>query len=146
MQGFIQRHLDEPTTRSVDGCDIEGVLILTVAVPAESDTLCGLRIEKLSTPGRYEPSVRGFPAALTLRFRYRRLGKLRISRSGPDTIKIDSTNVRQFTINWRNGSPGFIDVEGQVVNRNNWETFVRLSKDAENMWRVRLVLRSSATF
>jgi hypothetical protein len=50
---------------------------------------------------------------------YRRLGKLRVSKSGHDTVGIDSTNVRQFTMNLGTDSPGVIDVEGQVVNINN---------------------------
>jgi len=66
VQDFIQRHAGEPTARFADECKVEGVLTLTVAVPAESDTLCGLRIEKLSTPGRYESSdVQGFPEGLS---------------------------------------------------------------------------------
>ncbi|KAF9651433.1 hypothetical protein BDM02DRAFT_3091108 [Thelephora ganbajun] len=114
VQSFIRRHACEPT-RFADGRSIESMLTLTVAVPAESDTLCGLRIEKLSIPGR--------------------LGKLRIFKSDHDTIKIDSTNVRQFTMNW-GGSSGVIDVEGQVVNRNDREIFVRFSKGADNLWRT----------
>jgi len=78
-----------------------------------------------------------FPATLTQRVCYRRLGKLRVAKSGHDTIKIDSTNVRQFTMNLENDPPRVINVEGQAVNRDSEETFIRFSKDEENLWRVR---------
>ena len=68
--------------------------------------------------------------------RYRRLGKLRITKGGRDTIEIDSTNVQQFTINWGSGLPGVVDVEGRVINRGSRETFARFSKDPEDMWKV----------
>lgn len=136
VQSFVQKHVGEPAIRSANGCNIEGVVTLTVAVPAESDTLCGLRIEKLSIPGRYRHCGVG-AMVLTLRTFYRRLGKLRITKSGGGAIKIDSTNVQQFTINRRSGSPGIIDVEGQAIDRDNGEMFVRFSKGAENVWRVR---------
>ena len=62
VQDFIRRHAGQPTTRFVDERSIKGVLTLTVAVPAESNSLCGLRIEKLSIPGRYgPPDIGGFP-------------------------------------------------------------------------------------
>ena len=133
VQGFIRRHVEKTRRRT-----IEGIVTLTVAIPAESDTLCGLRIEKLSIPGRYEHhGVEGLPAIFIQRTRYRRLGKLRVTRSGHDTIEIYSTNVRQFTMNLGNDSPRVIDLEGQAVNRDNEETFIRFSKVEENMWRVR---------
>lgn len=72
----------------------------------------------------------------TLTFKIYRLGKLRISKSGHGAIGIDSTNVQQFTINWRGGLPGVIDVEGQVINRDDGETFVRFNKDSEDLWKV----------
>lgn len=81
--------------------------------------------------------VEGFPVTLTQRIRYRRLGKLRVTKSGHDTVEIDPTNVRQFTMNLENDSPMAIDVEGQVVNRDSEETFIRFRKDEENLWRVR---------
>lgn len=65
-----------------------------------------------------------------------RLGKLHILQKDHDTMAIRSTNVKQFTMTWRSGSPEVIDVEGQVVNRDNGETFVRFSKGAENVWKV----------
>ena len=139
VQGFIRRHVEK--TRFVGRCTIEGTITLTVAVPAESDTLCGLRIEKLSIPGRYEYyGVEGFPVTLTQRIYYRRLGKLRMARSDHDTIEINSTNVRQFTMNLGSNSSRVIDVEGQPVNRDNGETFVRFSKNEENLWMVRWIL------
>ena len=74
VQGFIRRHTGQPTTRFVDERSIEGILTLTVAVPAESDSLCGLRIEKLSTPGRYgPPDIGGFPTE-SLRRRFITIG------------------------------------------------------------------------
>ena len=143
VQGFIRGHVEK--TRFIGSCTMEGIVTLTVAVPAESDTLCGLRIEKLSIPGRYEYyDVEGFPAILTQWIRYCRLGKLRVAKSGHDTIEVDSTNVRQFTMNLRSDSPRVIDVEGQAVNRDNEETFVRFSKDEENLWMVHLILHSLA--
>jgi len=69
--------------------------------------------------------------------RYRRLGKLRVAKNGHDTFEIDSTNVRQFTVNLENDSPRVIDVEGQAVKRDSEENFIRFSKDEENLWRVR---------
>lgn len=70
VQNFIRRHTIESTAKFAGGCDLGGVFTLTVAVPAESDTLCGLRIERLSTPGRYEHSgVYGFCVALMPRAR-----------------------------------------------------------------------------
>jgi len=68
--------------------------------------------------------------------RYLRLGKLRITKGGRDTIEIDSTNVRQFTMDVRGGLPKVIDVEGQVVNSPEGETFLRFGKDSGDMWRV----------
>ncbi|KAF9792100.1 hypothetical protein BJ322DRAFT_1027120 [Thelephora terrestris] len=116
VQSFVQRHTGGPNTKFMDERNIEGALTLTVAVPAESDTLCGLRIEKLSIPGR--------------------LGKLRVSKSGDDTITIHPTNVRQFTIAWRGGLPRVVDVEGEVVTRDDGKTFARFSKDDENTWKI----------
>jgi len=84
------------------------------------------------------------PWPLTLRIRCHRLGKLRISKNGHDSIGIDSTNVQQFTMDWRNSLPGVVDVEGQVVKRESGETFVRFSRDTENIWRVCRALHSSA--
>lgn len=78
-----------------------------------------------------------FRATLTQRDCYRRLGKLRVAKSGYDTIEVDSTNVRQFTMNLKNDPPRVINVEGQAVNRDSEETFIRFSKDEENSWRVR---------
>lgn len=137
VQDFIQTHAAGPTSRFADGCKIESMVTLTVAVPAESGTLCGARIERLSTPGRYESSdVEDLIVGLSLKIRYRRLGKLRIAKSGHGTIEIDSTNVRQFTMGWKGGLPRVIDVEGQVVNSPDGETFLRFKKDSGDMWRV----------
>ena len=78
-----------------------------------------------------------FPCGtLTLEIRYRRLGKLRITNNDRDTIEIDSTNVRQFTMSWRGDLPRVIDVEGQVVNSANGESFLRFRKDSGDVWRV----------
>jgi hypothetical protein len=68
---------------------------------------------------------------------YHRLGKLRIFKEDHDTMTIRSTNVKQFTMTQRGGLPGVIDVEGQLVSKNNGKTFVRFSKGPENAWRVR---------
>jgi hypothetical protein len=54
VQSFVQRSASEPASGFIEGCNINGMITLTVAIPAESGTLCGLRIEKLSIPGRYE--------------------------------------------------------------------------------------------
>lgn len=54
VQSFIQRHAGKAAPKPVDECSVEDVFTLTVAVPAESDGLCGFRIETLSIPGRYE--------------------------------------------------------------------------------------------
>lgn len=77
-----------------------------------------------------------FPAVLTLWIHYRRLGKLCVTKNGHDAVEIDSTNIRQFTINLGSNSPGVIDVEGQIVNIDNGETFIRFGKDEGNVWRV----------
>ena len=137
VQGFIRRHI-KPTAKFAGGCDFGKVFTLTVAVPAESGSLCGLRIEKLSIPGRYEYSgVEGFRIALMPRTRWLRLGKLRVTKSGHETIEIDPINVRQFTLNLRNDSPRIIALEDQVVDVENRGTFVRFSKDRGSLWKVR---------
>ena len=66
-----------------------------------------------------------------------RLGKLRITKGSRDTIEIDSTNVRQFTMSWRRGLPKIVDVEGQTVNNVGGETFVRFRNDGDDLWKVR---------
>ena len=138
VQNFIRRHTIKPTAKFAGGCNFGEVFTLTVAVPAESDTLCGLRIEKLYIPGRYEYSgVEGFRIALTTRARCLRLGKLRVTKSGHDTVEIDPINVRQFTLNLGNNSPRIIGLEDQVVNVENGGTFARFSKDKENLWQAR---------
>lgn len=137
VQRFVRKHASETTARSLDGCNIKGVLTLTVAVPAESDTLCGLRVEKLFIPGRYKYTE--LPREILTSEGYRRLGKLRISKSSNDAITIDSTNVKQFTITQTRGLPQAIFVEGQATNTEDGKTFVRFSRDAEDMWKVCLV-------
>ena len=67
---------------------------------------------------------------------YRRLGKLRISKRGHNTIMIDPTNIQQFTATWENDSSWIIDIESQILNRNDGKTFARFRKDAENVWKV----------
>lgn len=67
---------------------------------------------------------------------YCRLGKLRIFKKDHDTMTVHSTNAKQFTVTWESGSPGVIDIEGQVVSRDKSKTFARFSKDAENVWEV----------
>lgn len=67
---------------------------------------------------------------------YYRLGKLHILKKEPDRVTIYSTNIKQFTMTLGGGLPVDIDVEGQVVSRDNGEAFVRFTKGGENVWKV----------
>lgn len=53
VQSFIRKHAGKPSTGATYGCGTGDALTFTVAVPAESNTFCGLRVEKLCIPGRY---------------------------------------------------------------------------------------------